>query len=183
MQFNGGLLALTSSVLGVLSHLAWFIRGEHMIIAPRYFVIATCGPPVATAVLVYYLDFAILQAILAVAICYFSFLAGLFSSIATYRRFFHPLRAFPGPPQARWSQLWHVSKIIKNVDNFRHLDRLHAQYGEYVRIGPNILSVADPEWVEPIHNGQSRFSVSTVASMYLRASSGLIRRKSNTDES
>ena len=149
------------TLLGVVSHLTWFIRGEHFILAPRYFLLTTCGPPLTTAALVYYLNFTILGAIASIIVCYGSFLTGLFSSILVYRWFFHPLRAFPGPPQAKLTQFWHVSKVIKNIDNFRHLDRLHAEYGEYVRVGPNLLSVADPDWVEPIHNAQTKFSVST----------------------
>ncbi len=164
-----GVLAFGSAALGVLFHISWFIRGEHMLLAPRYLIFATCGPPLATAALVYYLNSPIIGAFLTVAICYLSFLGVLFSSIAIYRRFFHPLRAFPGPPEALWSQFWHVSKVVKNVDNFRHLDRLHAEYGEYVRVGPNLLSIADPDWVEPIHNPHSKFMVSTIERLFLES--------------
>ena len=167
MEVNIGLLALVSSVLGVISHLTWFIRGEHLLLAARYFLAAIYGPPLASVALVYYLDFSITRALLTVAVCSFCFLAGLYSSIAIYRGFFHPLRAFPGPPEARWTQFWHVSKVIKNIDNFRHLDRLHAQYGEYVRIGPNTLSVADPDWVEEMHNLHTKFVVSRSESIWL----------------
>ena len=163
MELNYGLLALGSFVLGIVSHLTWFIHGSHLILAPKYVVIATTAPLLITATLVYHNNFSILRAVLAEVTCYISFLGGLFASILIYRRFFHPLRAFPGPPEARWSQFWYVSKVIKNVDNFKHLDRLHAQYGDFVRIGPNILSVADPDWVEPIHNPHTKFSVSAAA--------------------
>ena len=158
-----GFLALSGALLGVLSHLIWFIHGSHLIMAPRYVVTATCGPALLTAGPMYYANFAALEAALTVAVVCSSWTLGLLSSMAVYRRFFHPLRAFPGPPQARWTQWWHVFQVINGVDNYRHLDRLHAQYGDYVRVGPNILSIADPDWVETIHNPHTKFSVSSTS--------------------
>lgn len=51
-----------------------------------------------------------------------------------YRLFFHPLRRFPGPVLARVSKLWHVFHCI-NSRNYLLLDKLHLQYGEFVRTG------------------------------------------------
>jgi cytochrome P450 family 628 len=66
-----------------------------------------------------------------------------------YRVCFHALRHFPGPPLAKYGQLYHLYKvkIEKKCDNFRYLDRMHAEYGEYVRVGPNLLSVSDPDMI------------------------------------
>ncbi|RMZ86839.1 hypothetical protein DV736_g5937, partial [Chaetothyriales sp. CBS 134916] len=155
-----GTLALVSAFVGVFSHLTWFIHGEHHLLAAKYFMTAVFGPPIATALLSHYLGFTITRSILVVTVTLYSFLSGIFLSIGLYRRFFHALGKFPGPPQARWTQFWHISKVLKKVDHFRHLDRLRAEYGEYVRIGPNLLSVADPDWVEPIHSPQTKFGKS-----------------------
>ena len=127
MDINYGFLALASSLLGVLSHLIWFIRGEHVINASRYFIAATCGPSLVAPALWYYLDLTIVQAILTTAVSYASYFASLFASISIYRLYFHPLRHFPGPPEARLTQFWHVSRVIDNIENFRHLDRMHTR--------------------------------------------------------
>ena len=157
MQPDFGFVALVAAFLGVFSHLAWFIRGEHLIYSPRYFLTLTCGPSIITAALWYYFHFTIVAAILTTVIGGTSYLVALSTSIAIYRLFFHPLRKFPGPPWARLTQFWHVYNVAAKCDNFRHLDRLHAEYGDFVRVGPNLLSISDPDWVEPIHNPQTKF--------------------------
>lgn len=73
-----------------------------------------------------------------------TYLLGLFSSLVVYRLFFNPLNRFPGPVLARVTKLYHV---YLNADLLGHheLEKLHQQYGPYVRIGPNDLSVVDPD--------------------------------------
>ena len=51
-----------------------------------------------------------------------------------YRAFFHRLGVYPGPFFARLSKFWHVSNLGK-FDNYKLLDKLHAEYGPYVRTG------------------------------------------------
>ena len=160
MSSNLATVAAVAAAAGVFLHLTWFMRGEHLILAPKYFTIGACGPTLLTTGLVYYLKFSVLQASLTVATGCVSWFIGLWTSILIYRRFFHPLRSFPGPDRAIYTAWWHVSNVIDKFDNFRHLDRLHAQYGDYVRVAPNCLSVADPDWVEPIHNSHSQWSKS-----------------------
>ncbi|KAI0667857.1 cytochrome P450 [Trametes maxima] len=52
----------------------------------------------------------------------------------------HPLAGYPGPLLCRISSLWLVA--VSSTGK-RHLivDRLHAKYGPFVRVGPNMLSV------------------------------------------
>lgn len=151
-------VALSGMILGLLSHWLVFIRGEHLIGAPRYFVAALTSPSVITLVLIRLLRFPTKDALAAAATGWASYFAALFTSMMVYRGWFHPLRGFPGPSCARFSQLWGVFKTRSKTDNFRHLDRLHAQYGEYVRVGPNLLSVADPGLVEAVHNTHTKFT-------------------------
>lgn len=157
MASNLGFVALCATLAGVLSHAVWFSRGEHLIYAPRYFVTVLFGPSIVATGLWYYLDFSGLQAALYAAVGATCFLASLFSSIAVYRLYFHPLRKFPGPSGARLSQFDHVRNVSATCNNFKYLDELHAQYGEFVRVGPNLLSIADPDWVEPIHSPHSKW--------------------------
>lgn len=88
--------------------------------------------------------------------------------MVVYRRFLHPLRHFPGPQLAAITQHYHRYAVARG-NNHLYLDRLHAIYGEYVRIGPNLLSVADPEWVYPIHNRQTHFKKAECECLKARA--------------
>lgn len=71
--------------------------------------------------------------------------------MAIYRAFFHPLCGYPGPFMARITQFWLPFNVSEKADSAWFIDRLHKKYGEYVRLGPNLLSVADPDVVESIH--------------------------------
>lgn len=63
-----------------------------------------------------------------------SYIISLFSSIIVYRLFFHRLRHFPGPRLAAASKFWHVFKSIDGT-NFRLLEDMRQQYGNFVRTG------------------------------------------------
>ncbi|KIW03129.1 uncharacterized protein PV09_05771 [Verruconis gallopava] len=160
MEPNLLVVAGAGAVFGLLAHWFWFIRGEHMKWIRPYALTIIFGPGLAAAGLCHYLDLTFLRACLTVLVAIVPFCATLFSSIAIYRLYFHPLRNFPGPPAARLTQFAHVREVAAKCDNFRHLDKLHAQYGEYVRAGPNLLSIADPDWVEPVHKAQTKFEKS-----------------------
>ncbi|KAL8754101.1 MAG: hypothetical protein Q9184_005223 [Pyrenodesmia sp. 2 TL-2023] len=60
------------------------------------------------------------------------------------RRFFHRLRHFPGPWTAGITKFWHVYHCATS-QNHLLLDRLHGQYGQFVRTGPEELTVFNPE--------------------------------------
>jgi hypothetical protein len=150
-------IAICSAALGFSAHVCYFMRGEQVKAAPWIALTAMSSPSVLTFLVNRYGGVDMLDAIVVVGVAYAAFLAALFSSMLVYRVYFHPLRDFPGPPLARLSQFYYMSQTSKRCDSYLFLDRLHAQYGDYVRVGPNLLSVADPEWVEPIHNPQTKF--------------------------
>lgn len=127
-------IALFGILLGLVSHLGFFIRGEHHLRAFEYFIAALSFPFLGFLSLVYN-QVPAAKALLITSIFCSAFLCGLFGSIFIYRVFFHQLRSFSGPFPAKVTKLWHVSKIIAKFDNYKHLDRLHRQYGEYVRTG------------------------------------------------
>ena len=58
----------------------------------------------------------------------------LLGSISIYRVFFHRLRSFPGPVLASVSKFWHVAHCLDSKGHLL-LERLHNQYGDFVRIG------------------------------------------------
>ncbi|KAJ3564856.1 hypothetical protein NPX13_g7701 [Xylaria arbuscula] len=121
-------------------------------------ITALFTPPAAVSLLTTLAGLPLPDAARITAICYGAYMTALFTSILLYRAFFHPLRHFPGPRLARLSQFYHFFRIRAKVDNYRHLDRLHAQYGEYVRVGPNLLSISDPDMIEVIFHPQSNFN-------------------------
>ena len=63
-------------------------------------------------------------------------LASLAVNILVYRAFFHRLRHFPGPFGARLSKFWAVWQTIKSKARWYQVtQKLHEQYGDYVRTG------------------------------------------------
>lgn len=151
-----GSVCSCAAIAGVASHLGYFIHGEHHQEAP---VLARLA--LLAIVLVFGLNFWGLQlgivpaaghttAILA------SYAVPLWSSMIIYRLFFHRLRAFPGPLLARVSKIWHSYHTIPRLDGFRFLWRMHEEYGDFVRTGPNELSVFDPAAVPILYGPQSK---------------------------
>ncbi|GAB1319663.1 hypothetical protein MFIFM68171_09873 [Madurella fahalii] len=60
-----------------------------------------------------------------------------------------PLRQYPGPLLAKFTNLWRLYYISRG--SFQHdLARLHKKYGPVVRIGPNVLDVDDPALLKTV---------------------------------
>ncbi|KAH6683997.1 cytochrome P450 monooxygenase-like protein [Halenospora varia] len=58
-----------------------------------------------------------------------------------YRLNFHPLAKYPGPKLAAASQLWFARSWYYG-NYFQDIEELHKKYGDFVRTGPNELSIA-----------------------------------------
>ncbi|KAK1085984.1 hypothetical protein LTR33_001794 [Friedmanniomyces endolithicus] len=84
-----------------------------------------------------------------------SYLFGTFGSLLICRLFLAPICKFPGPWQAKLSSLWFMGTTGK-TDCYLRLQALHEQYGPYVRIGSNDLSIIDPAIMEPAFGLESR---------------------------
>ncbi|RSL55937.1 hypothetical protein CEP53_006939 [Fusarium sp. AF-6] len=94
-----------------------------------------------------------------------SSLAGLAAGLAcvaclgyiVYQRFFHPLAGYPGPFLASITDLWQVQQYLSLKQPYT-LTELHSQYGEFVRYGPNKLSITAEEIVPLVYQkGGRRF--------------------------
>lgn len=73
--------------------------------------------------------------------------------LAVYRLYFHPLANYPGPLLAKVSGLYMTISAIRCQNTYtRH--RLHEEYGDVVRVGPNELEFADISSIKEIY-GQS----------------------------
>ncbi|KAI9736063.1 MAG: hypothetical protein M1818_006239 [Claussenomyces sp. TS43310] len=78
-------------------------------------------------------------------------------SIGIYRLFFNPLRHFPGdllPSLTKWQSFW----VAKDGQTHHFLWAQHKKHGDFVRVGPNELSVADINQMPFIHGAKSKFS-------------------------
>ena len=124
-----------AAAAGILSHILVFIRNEHHIQAPQLFRLF-----LFLSLLLFAAEARIWalsssgQAARTSAFIILSYTSSLFTSITIYRLFFHKLRNFPGPIGARVTKFWHVGKLL-GQPNFKVLDELHQQYGDFVRTG------------------------------------------------
>ncbi|EER29322.1 Cytochrome P450 family protein [Coccidioides posadasii C735 delta SOWgp] len=129
--------------VGVLSHLLYFIRGEHHKYAHRWITRIFAGITVLAVSVLRVTEYQFLRTLILTILLSTSYFVGLYGSIGIYRIFFHPLRKFKGPFWARASNLYHMCMIRKS-DNYLVMKKLHKQYGPIIRTGPANLSINDP---------------------------------------
>lgn len=76
------------------------------------------------------------------------------AAIAFGQLLFSPLRAFPGPFASKFTKVWHAIAVLSG-----HIDRTniewHRKYGSAVRIGPNTISISDPNLIRVIYGTKS----------------------------
>ncbi|KAB2574650.1 Isotrichodermin C-15 hydroxylase [Lasiodiplodia theobromae] len=75
---------------------------------------------------------------------------GLTASMLVYRGFFHRLRRFPGPWQAKFTKLYAVWLSARKVQWHLEMKRMHEEYGDVVRTGPRELSITRAEAIAPL---------------------------------
>ncbi|KAL4941989.1 hypothetical protein BDV06DRAFT_235709 [Aspergillus oleicola] len=78
---------------------------------------------------------------------------GYLISIAFFRLFLHPLANFPGPRLAAltsWYEFYY--NVLKGGRFLWEIERLHQRYGPVVRINPDELHIADPEFYHEIYS-------------------------------
>lgn len=84
---------------------------------------------------------------------------------AIYNIYFHPLAKFPGP---RFHAIWRMPLLVDRVfgRSLGKIYRWHQEYGYYVRVAPNELSVSSPgAWTDIYgyrRNGRGGFPKDTV---------------------
>ncbi|TVY47545.1 Cytochrome P450 monooxygenase [Lachnellula occidentalis] len=71
-------------------------------------------------------------------------------AIIIFWELFSPLHAFPGPPAARYTNIWRALVAASG-----HVDQTniewHRTYGSAVRVAPNTISINDPELIRTIY--------------------------------
>jgi len=79
-------------------------------------------------------------------------------------RYKRGLRGIPGPLLARYTRLWKLHSVWKGDHHHTAID-LHKRHGTLVRIGPNHISVGDPNAIPVIYGLNKGFT--KVRSQYM----------------
>lgn len=96
------------------------------------------------------------RALPAVAVCFFLGIVGY----VVYQVYFHPLARFPGPFLASVTDLWQVNQFLSLRQPYNLTD-LHAKYGQFVRYGPDKLSVTAEDAIPSIYQKGGRMMPKT----------------------
>ncbi|TPX14547.1 uncharacterized protein E0L32_005239 [Thyridium curvatum] len=67
-----------------------------------------------------------------------------------------PLRRYPGPFLARWTNIWRLLQVISG-EYAPRMKKLHEKYGPIVRLGPNLLDLDLPELSRVIYNTDGKW--------------------------
>ena len=144
-----------SGAAGVASHLCYFIGGEHHREIKKLLGLTFAIPVTITAIQIHLLRIHCGQANVNTISMMLAYFAALFVSMGIYRLYVRPLRDFPGPRAMRVSKLVHVLRSRK-LDNYLQLESLRQEYGDFVRTGPNELTIFRPDAHIALHGPQSR---------------------------
>ena len=68
-----------------------------------------------------------------------------------YNKFQPGLRDIPGPATAAYTKLWRVYDVWKGTSHLTAIE-LHRKHGPLARIGPNVVSVSDPDFIPIIYS-------------------------------
>ena len=131
---------------GVLSHLAYFHEREHHLFITLYLKCFALAVFSLALVLPSFGDAFI------IGVC---FLSGIYFTLFTHRLLFNPLNVFPGSFWARISNFG-LPFRFRARDGFSQIQDLHQRHGQFVRLGPNYLSIAHPQAVDLLHGRASQ---------------------------
>lgn len=67
-----------------------------------------------------------------------------------YQYFFHPLSRYPGPFLAKFTDYWRFRDVRSRQSHVTRV-ALHEKHGSLVRVGPNMLSISDPDYIPKIY--------------------------------
>ncbi|KAE8356015.1 cytochrome P450 [Aspergillus coremiiformis] len=80
--------------------------------------------------------------LLGVALILFRFLWNYFQS---------PLKSFPGPFSAKFTNIWRLQEVFRGRCDITHIE-LHRKHGPAVCMGPNVLSLSDPQLIKQVYS-------------------------------
>ncbi|KAL2836479.1 cytochrome P450 [Aspergillus pseudoustus] len=150
-------LRIVAGVSGVCAHLLLFRVGEWDLYAPT--IVLAYG---SALIMPIWLEYAgLLNQLTAlsgtsIAQLLGFHILGVYASMLFYRAFWHRLSHFPGPFWARLSNIYVTTLSAKNFRLFEEVEKLHKQYGDYVRLGPTELSITDPLAIKSLYSSQAK---------------------------
>lgn len=139
------LAAQVGAFLGLLSWALFWNRSEHHLWVLQYVQIFAITPIVGTVLLSAILECPRTEGLKLLLSAQATYVVAVWANMLVYRAFFHPLRKFPGP------FTWKLSKFVqsyhnRNFENYKIVDKLHKQYGEYVRTGKSLEELGAQCW-------------------------------------
>lgn len=163
-------LGLTSFTIGVGLHVVFFRRGEWHIWALRlrFFHLVIIFMTVTLGVHSAQPRNDWLQSASTASFLVGGLVSGVLLSLLVYRAFFHRLtrHRFPGPFVARLTQLYQAGLASRDLRLCDEVEALHKKYGDFVRIGPREISIADPKAMVAIHGTNSKPAACTKGPWY-----------------
>ena len=68
-----------------------------------------------------------------------------------------PIKDVPGPLLAKFTNMWRLFNVWQGSAELTQL-RLHRQCGPAVRLGPNCVSLSDPELIKTVYSTKSKWT-------------------------
>lgn len=65
-------------------------------------------------------------------------------------KYWNGLHKYPGPTLAAYTNWWRLRDVSKKNHQWTNI-ALHREHGDIVRLGPNVLSFADPRAIKAIY--------------------------------
>ncbi|KAL1297000.1 hypothetical protein AAFC00_004596 [Neodothiora populina] len=78
------------------------------------------------------------------------FTCALLAAHLLYNKFYKGLNKYPGPVLAGYTSWWRFWNVSTGHPEITH-NELHKKYGDIVRLGPDVLSFADPKAIKIIY--------------------------------
>ncbi|KXH31815.1 L-ornithine-N5-monooxygenase [Colletotrichum simmondsii] len=148
-----GLSCALAAGAGLLAHWGYFIRGHRSMEVFNILVVHGVALMLLFIKSITSLGFAKgTTAHLAISSSYF---AGLVTSIVVYRLVFHPLRRFPGPVPAKMMKPY-IMWLNRDWKLHEKYLEMHDNHGDFVRVGPNDISVVNLDAITNIHGPQTK---------------------------
>lgn len=89
--------------------------------------------------------------ILSLPLSYWPLLLGAVLTLhLLHNKFYKGLNAYPGHYLAGYTNWWRFWDVLNQHPERTHI-QLHRKHGDVVRLGPNVLSFADPKAVKVIY--------------------------------
>lgn len=142
-------------VIDVVNHLIYFNYGEHHMHGVRYIQIFVAFCTMTIGFVNQINNEFVVFAVFDVLWSAISYVAKIYASLLVYRTVFSSLRQFPGSFGAKISNFWFFLQLASQ-DAYKKVIKLHEDYGDFVRIGFNDLSIVHSHAVTAIYGFSSK---------------------------